>query len=227
MQTTAPVATATLSPSHASEIFGHFMDLGLLSEGEKTEALAFFRPDFPFAEAFALADSIHLHIKVDDTAAMPHEKILAHGGRPENSKHGYVKYAFEGGVNMIFSSINVAQDDLVASLPKRAKPVLDHIGVDLRRENEDVRRVFDQINAEAARLGWSHASQGAPGKPVYCCHIEVAAKHWVYPHGCSRHFSPIEFAFGPLKINPNQAGCDLRPMDPSNPEADRAPSCCG
>ncbi|MDI1449999.1 hypothetical protein [Polyangium sp. 6x1] len=35
-------------------------------------------------------------------------------------------------------------------------------------------------------------------------------KHWVYPS----ERVPVEFALGPLTINPDKSGCDLRPSDP-------------
>jgi alkylhydroperoxidase/carboxymuconolactone decarboxylase family protein len=57
---------------------------------------------------------------------------------------------------------------------------------------------------------------------VYCCHVEVGAKHWVYPPAQSGRAASIEFAFGALKINGTSMGCDLRPIDPAHPEAAKA-----
>ncbi|QIS19924.1 hypothetical protein [Nocardia terpenica] len=48
---------------------------------------------------------MRVHVKVDDVAALPHERIRVKGAAPENEAPGYVKYPFPGGINMIFSSI--------------------------------------------------------------------------------------------------------------------------
>jgi hypothetical protein len=76
------------------------------------------------------------------------------------------------------------------------------------------------VPALARRAGWSHTPQGAPGRPVYCCHSQVGMKHWVYPVAeGSRWTRPVEFAFGPLLIGSEMNGCDLRPIDPRHPAA--------
>jgi alkylhydroperoxidase/carboxymuconolactone decarboxylase family protein len=133
---------------------------------------------------------------------------------------------------MIFSSIPVAEEDKIPGLPPPAKPVLDHVGIDLRRETDDVRALFDGVPALAATAHWNHVPQGGPGKPVFCCHIEVAAKHWVYPPRAeattgATFTRPVELAIGPLRINGVASGCDLRPIDPAHPAASQVPKCCG
>lgn len=189
---------------------------GLLNDAELITAGSLFEPCFEFAETIHLADSIHLHIRVDDTDALPVEDFLTQGAVFDHGQPGYVKYRFPGGVNAIFSSIPVAQDNL-AETPenRRPRPHLDHMGIDLRREEEPVRTGFDHIPDKADTLGWGHIPQGGKGRPVYCCHIEVAAKHWVYPpKGTGGKAVPLEFAYGPLKSNGAKAGCDLRPAAP-------------
>lgn len=208
-----------------SQTLSLFRELHLISEREAGEVLAMLEPRFPYASAMAAADSIHLHIKVDDVSSLPHDLIRAAGTRPENQKDGYVKYPFAGGINMIFSSIDVAQDDLIASLPKPPKPLLDHVGVDFRQEIAPVRALFDAVPSRAAELGWRHVPQGSDDKPVYCCHVEVGRKHWVYPAGDATWTRPIEFAYGALKINAGSMGCDLRPIDPGHPAASQVPIC--
>ncbi|MCW5560186.1 MAG: hypothetical protein KIT22_20400, partial [Verrucomicrobiae bacterium] len=129
---------------------------------------------------------------------------------------GYENYRFPDGVNAIFSSIPVAQDNL-AETPenRRPRPHLDHLGIDLRQEQEPVKAGFDAVPERAGDLGWGHIPQGGKGRPVYCCHIEVAEKHWVYPpEGAGHAGIPLEFAFGHLKTNAFKAGCDLRPSSP-------------
>jgi alkylhydroperoxidase/carboxymuconolactone decarboxylase family protein len=82
-----------------------------------------------------------------------------------------------------------------------------------------VHAIFDAVPALAAAKGWGHREQGGSGTPVYCCHTEVQAKHWVYPNDGSRQSRPIEFAYGALVIHDAKMGCDLRPIDPAHPQA--------
>lgn len=189
---------------------------GLLSAEELRTASSMFEPGFEFAQAIELAESIHLHIRVDDTDALPAEEFIRQGAAFDHGKTGYIKYCFPGGVNAIFSSIPVAQDNLAETgQNRRPRPHLDHMGIDLRRESEDVKSSFDHLPEHAGELGWGHIPQGGKGRPVYCCHIEVGAKHWIYPpDGSSIRGIPLEFAYGPLKTNDFKAGCDLRPSAP-------------
>jgi alkylhydroperoxidase/carboxymuconolactone decarboxylase family protein len=91
-----------------------------------------------------------------------------------------------------------------------------------------VREAFDTLPGIADTLRWSHASQGGPDRPVYCCHVEVAAKHWLFPPEENGHPGiPLEFAYGALKVNPDKSGCDLRPADPAKVDIASLPSCCG
>lgn len=189
---------------------------GLLDDRESTLAFSLFDPCFEFAKAVSLADSIHLHIRVDDTDQLPVEKFQAAGAELDHGKPGYVKYCFPGGVNGIFSTIPVAQDNLAETEDsRRPRPYLDHMGIDLRQETGTVQAGFVELPSKADSLGWGHIPQGGKGRPVYCCHIEVAAKHWIYPpDGMTGPGVPLEFAYGPLKGNGAKAGCDLRPSAP-------------
>jgi hypothetical protein len=200
------------------EVMAKFRDLRLLSAAESAEVMHLLGPDFPFFAATRLADSIHLHVKVDDVAALPKGAILALGAREENARDGYVKYAFDGGINMIFSSIPIAEED---SLPStQEKPFLDHVGVDMRRETGIVRARFDDVPAVAQRIGWAHVPQGGRGRVVHCCHTHVAQKHWVYPPTADGAWKrPLELAYGPLLVSAEVSGCDLRPIDPRHPAA--------
>lgn len=132
---------------------------------------------------------------------------------------------------MIFSSIPIAEEDLLGGEPPLASAVLDHKGIDLRSADEVTRSAFDEITGIAAGLDWRHVSQGGGGIPVYCCHTEVSEKHWVYPvAGDAGQSRPIEIAYGELKIQEAAAGCDLRPIDPAHPRAGEvgcsATPCC-
>src|SRR5262245_50805095 len=92
------------------------LDLGkahrLLAEGEIREVMELFEAKHPLVSSLRLADCLHAHIKVDSTMKLPHEELRAAGGTVENEKDGYVKYVFASGMNLIFSSIDVSQDDL-------------------------------------------------------------------------------------------------------------------
>jgi hypothetical protein len=195
----------------------------LLDEREARAVLAAFESTFPLSAAAHVADSMHVHVKVDDVAALPHAALLAAGGRAENAKDGYVKYAFPSGMNLIFSSIAVSEDDRREKPEsRRRRPFLDHYGLDLRRSTPDVKRIFDGAPSIASRLGWSTASQGGDD-PVFCCHTSVAAKHWLFP--TAKEQPPIEIAFGPLTVQEGKSGCDLRPSNPSHAHAP-TPACC-
>ena len=193
-----------------------FQREGLLTAQEERLVRSMFEPCFEFTEAIAVADSIHVHIRVDDTEALPHLAFQREGGSFDHGQPGYVKYRFRDGLNVIFSSIPVAQDNLAETEEnRRPRPFVDHLGIDLREETEVIKTSFDHVPEAADELGWGHIPQGGKGRPVYCCHIEVGAKHWVYPPDAPQGSGvPLEFALGPLKSNGAKAGCDLRPSAP-------------
>jgi len=196
-----------------------FRALGLVTTTEIEEALSLLDPDFPFFAAMRMADSVHLHVKVENTEDLPFSKIVALGTEAENERPGYVKYRFPGGINMIFSSIPIAEEDQLSE-PRPPKPFVDHFGIDLRRETGLVRALFEDTVGVARRAGWPVKSQGGAGRPVFCCHSMVAEKYWVYPPPESSRWSrPLEFAYGPLGISQDMNGCDLRPIDPRHPLA--------
>ncbi len=193
-----------------------FQEPGLLAARETDIIAAVGEPSFEFSDAFALADSFHVHVKVADVARLPVEKFHAVGGIFDNGHEGYLKYRFPDGLNMIFSSVPIAQDDYAESEQNpRVYPFVDHIGIDLRQETDVVREAFGRLPNKAEQLGWGHIPQGGKTRPVYCCHIEVAAKHWIYPtRSLTTSGIPLEFAFGTLKFNDFKSGCDLRPSSP-------------
>lgn len=194
----------------------------LINPCEQARVQALLAEDFPFCDAMSHCDSIHLHVKVCNANDEQLSQVMSESGELDYSKPGFVKYRFAGCVNLIFSSIPVSEDELVEnSEHNRKRPFLDHIGIDLRREEPQVSQAFAGIPAQARSLGWAVASQGCNGKGVHCCHVEVNAKHWVYPSESSPAPQiPLEFAFGELKINVISGGCDLRPMDPVRKQRD-------
>ena len=186
--------------------------------------------DFPFRAQRDLADTLHLHVKVPDTDMLPVDAIRNAGAREENRAPGYVKFGFASGLNMIFSSIPVAEEDRLPDVPPVTRAFLDHAGIDLRAETRAVRGGFDDVTAIASRHGWRFRSQGGPDRAVYCCHTQVAEKHWVYPPAALAAWQrPIEFAYGPLVVHGASMGCDLRPMDPDRATRSAAApvACCG
>jgi alkylhydroperoxidase/carboxymuconolactone decarboxylase family protein len=213
---------AELDPQAFVRTLDVLHELGLLSPAEMREVLSIFDPDFPFAEPLRQASSVHVHSKVEDVRTLPHDRILAQGARPESQADGYVKYCFPGGLNMILSSISISEDDLLPGEPLAVLPVMDHKGIDLRRDTAAVHGAFDAVPETALAHGWRHVQQGGDGQPVYCCHTEVQGKHWVYPPASGGHTRPIEFAIGELQIHEAKMGCDLRPIDPAHPRAAEA-----
>jgi alkylhydroperoxidase/carboxymuconolactone decarboxylase family protein len=203
-------------------------ECGLLDARELEVVSRLGEPDAPLARAVALAETVHLHIKVDDTHQLPVNQFFEAGARLDHQKDGFVKYRFPGAVNAIFSHIKVSQDELIETRAnRRPRPFLDHIGVDLRDETAPVRQAFDSLPGVAAKLNWAHAAQGGSDRPVYCCHVEVAEKHWLYPPDEGGHAGvPLEFAYGALKVNPDKVGCDLRPANPDKTDPASIP-CCG
>jgi hypothetical protein len=176
----------------------------------------------PFAAAVDCAETLHVHIKVDDVATLPVGAFLDAGARLDHRRDGYVKFCFPDGINAIFSHIRIAQEEaLHDDNVRRPRPFLDHVGVDLRGESDSVRAVFEDVVRIGAGFGWSHASQGGD-RPVFCCHVSVARKHWLYPSCGALAGTPVEFAWGALTIHSGKAGCDLRPAPPGT----EAVACC-
>lgn len=205
-----------LSHVHVQETLDIASALGLLDQAAAAEVLATFDAASPFRAVLDLADCMHVHIKVDDTTGLPRAALLAGGAVVDNEKDGYIKFACPSGMHLIFSSIKVAQDELHDTPgQRRVRPFLDHFGIDLRSEAAHVRAAFDAIPAIADRHGYPRSAQGGAGKAVFCCHVSVAEKHWVYPARAGARLVPVEFAFGPLVVNTGSSGCDLRPSDPS------------
>src|SRR5437879_13030075 len=110
--------------------------LGLVTKEEISYVTTAMQPCHAFADGVKLADTLHLNIKVDDIACLPEEFAYARGAKKENAKDGYVKYAVPGNVNVILSTIEISQDELIEArkYTQRRRPFLDHIGIDLRKE---------------------------------------------------------------------------------------------
>ena len=102
--------------------------LGLLTEREASDVRMTLAPEFAFRAAMTHAESVHLHIRVDDVERT-RAALARLVGTPENEKSGYVKYRSPDGLHVIVWSIDVAEDDRISSLRRRARPHLDHLGM--------------------------------------------------------------------------------------------------
>jgi hypothetical protein len=190
----------------------------LFSETDPDAVLYVFEPGFPFGPAVALASSVHVHTKVSDVRRLDDAVFEAADGEVERRSSGYVKYRMPGGINLIFSSFPIAEEDLVDPEVTARLPYVDHLGVDLR-DTDRVRDVHAQVPEVARANHWGYRFQGGP---VYGCHAEVAEKHWVYPPGGPGDWRrPTEFPLGPLTLHDDYMGCDLRPIDPQHALAGR------
>ena len=215
-----------IEPGLALSALAELAGAGVIAPPERSQVEWALTGALPFAEVRESAATMHLHVKVADVDAVDQSPLSRRSlAGPENPEPGYVKYSFPGGLNLILSSIPISQDDLVEGAVTLPLPHLDHIGFDLRDETRATRGVYDGVVSAACAAGWRRVSQGPP---VYCCHTEVAEKHWVYPPAELAEWArPIEIAFGELKIHEAKMGCDLRPMDPAHPLAASPQPCCG
>lgn len=216
--------TSVLDREAFEKVLSIYSELGLVSAREQTQVLSLLDEDFEFAETIRLADSVHMHVEVERVGDLPDEEIQRLGVSSISRYSGpdMVKYSYAGGIGVIFSSFTIAQDDLIKGGPKRPKPYVDHIGIDLRNESAVTRAAFDAIPERATGVGWRHVHQAAP---LYCCYVAVGEKHWVYPpEGAAGGRRPIEFAFGELRKFDTNMGCDYRPIDPAHPLAGTLPT---
>ena len=149
------------------------LELRLLQDGETRYVMTAFAPDSPFAPAVGLADTMHVHVKVDAVHALPHPELRAAGGTVENEKDGYIKYAFPSGMNLIFSSIAVSHDDLRAG----TKVVRHGLTGDLQDVPEEIRfppKVHDRVH--------SRRSEGDPYGPLSGRHQPAVRDDDAYLH---------------------------------------------
>ena len=198
---------------------------GLLADAELRGVDWLLAAGSPFAKAIDAAETVHVHVKVHDTGTLPVGDFLDAGAVLDHRREGYVKFRFPDGINAIFSHIRIAQEEAaVDDDARRPRPYLDHVGVDLRAETVPVRAVFEATTAIADGFGWTHVPQGGE-RPVFCCHVSVARKHWLYPTCGPLAGIPIEFAFGALTVHADKAGCDLRPAPPGV-ACDASTGCC-
>jgi len=168
------------------------------------------------------AETIHLHIKLDDTDRLAAGALEAAGGVLDHGKRGFVKYRMPGRVNAIFSHMPVSSDDLrECAASRRPRPFLDHIGIDVRAVDAQSQAAFDALPQLAAARGWAHVPQGGAGRLVRCCHSVVDGKQWLFP--AAEGVRPIEVALGPLRDGGGASGCDLRPSHPALGAQD---TCC-
>ena len=212
-----------LNQKSIDHLTAYFSSVGLMPDNANQYLSELSDENFIFREQLVEAESIHLHIKVADVADLPHTDIIKKGGQPQNAKDGYIKYSFPDGINFIFSSIPVSQEEKIG-IASFNFPHLDHIGIDIRNENKTAYFIFNKIPTIASSKDWPIRKQGGDGKKVYCCHVQVNEKYWVYPAD-SIYW---EFAFGKLLVSEDVFGCDLRPADPAlGLSEEDSKGCCG
>jgi hypothetical protein len=166
------------------------------------------------APLIAIAGSMHVHVALASLRDVPADALREGGGAIERARDGYTKYAFASGLHVIVSSIDVALDR------RAGARVLDHVGIDVRRDDEETRARADEAVRAATAEGWRHVAQGGDGGSVACCHASVARKHWLFRDAGA----PVELALGPLVVHADAAGRDLRPSDPARARGSEA--CC-
>lgn len=218
-----------LENSAAVTSLAKLRDLGLLNPHEFDVVAGFGAPGSRFRKAVELAETLHLHIKVEDTNQLPINAFFQAGAELDHQKNGFVKYRFPGAINAIFSHIKVSQDELLETPEtRRPRPFLDHLGIDLRDETQEVPAPNFKALPRVARKWGIHWHRRVGRASPFCCHVEVAEKHWLYPPESGGHPAiPLEFAYGGYKVNPDKSGCDLRPADPTKVDPASVPSCCG
>jgi hypothetical protein len=202
-------------------LLDNFSQYGIIPESARNHLLNIANNAFLFSPQLATAESIHLHIKVPSTEKLPHKELSAYGGIAQNEKEGYIKYAFPSHINLIFSSIPVSQEEK-AGIASFVYPHLDHIGIDIRKNDEESYKCFNTIPLLAKTANLPCKRQGGDGKQVFCCHVQVNEKYWVYAP-----YNPyLEFAFGALIVSEDVFGCDLRPADPALGLWEEKVACC-
>lgn len=203
-----------------NELTSLLMKQDLLSKEEFKNIIEATSENFPFKKQVAEATSVHFHIHVNNTDELPHDLLKLRDGEIVNKAEGYIKYAFDVGINFIFSHIPIAQRE--KNIRTQHHAYLDHIGIDIRSEERAAYIIFQQIPLISAENDYLFTRQGDGKETVKCCHMQVKEKYWVYPHNNLNY----EFAFGPLLINEGGAfGVDLRPANPYN-KIEETTSCC-
>jgi hypothetical protein len=132
---------------------------------------------------------------------------------------------FPDGLNLIFSTIPIAQDDLrETEVFKRPRLFLDHIGIDWR-ESDIVRAGFKSwaaalMNLDGDTTAWRKVGRciAATSKSPRSASLSATATEWLR--------ISLEFAFGQPKMNDFKAGCDLRPSMPASRNSVPTPQCC-
>jgi hypothetical protein len=202
----------------------YFRAQGFISADEQALVASLFDPQFVFADALGIAESVHVQIKCADVKALPVDEIAAQGVIAQRTMKNFHKFSFPGGLAVIFTSGPIAEEDLIPGAVTRALPFVDHLGIDLREDTTDTRGIYEALPEKAVAAGWRHVRQGGPSEPVRGCSCEVPEKSWLYPPDGPGGFGrPIEFAFGELEVVAEDNGCDYRPIDPIHPLARLVP----
>ena len=84
------------SRTPGARTLAEFRALGLVSRRKIDEALSLLDPAFPSSRAMRMADSVHLHVKVDDVDDLPSRRILALGTEAGERASGLCQVSVPG-----------------------------------------------------------------------------------------------------------------------------------
>src|SRR5689334_700062 len=118
-----------IDAKQVADILQFYTDRSLVAADEAASLRWLLQGISPFRSHLDVAESLHAHVKVADPARLPEADIAALGAECTSRRPGYVKFVHEGGINLIFSSIPVAEDDRLPDAETLARPFLDHAGI--------------------------------------------------------------------------------------------------
>jgi hypothetical protein len=83
-----------------------FANLNLLSDREAEQVLSLLEECFEFAPIIRNAESVHLHVEVDNINDIPEAKIQSLGEMAidRHKEPDMVKYSYPSGINIVFSA---------------------------------------------------------------------------------------------------------------------------
>ena len=76
----------TVAFDTTNELLDHLDAYDIIPDVTKTELQKLAKETFIFKEQPHLAESTHLHIKVPNTAHLPHDELIKWGGTPRNAE---------------------------------------------------------------------------------------------------------------------------------------------
>ena len=59
-----------LDQQRFKQVLGAFLEMGVIAKPEIDRVMEIFAPTFPWAASLAVADSVHVHVRVDDVTRL-------------------------------------------------------------------------------------------------------------------------------------------------------------